>query len=153
MQWHTLWSGSQNVRAYGGYSQSGSVIGDNVTLVNEVTIPTDKVQLRVTFNTYTLTAELSADQTKTIEWIPNPEVSSPWTTTLNSMTDYYNLLGGWAELKQKYGNGRQYALVFLQYKFTNNKLSIKTSAYKNINTTVGGRVNARIVVTRIEAQY
>ena len=152
-QWHTLWNGSQNIRAYGGYSQSGSIIGNNVTLVNAVTIPADTVQLRVTFNTYELTAELSGDQTKTTVWVPNPKVSSPWTTTLSPKTYYDNFLGGWVEIENTYTSGSQFASVYLEYMFTNNQLSIKTYANKRINTTVGGRVNARIVVTRIEAYY
>ena len=152
-KWHTLWSGNQNVRAYGGRSQSGSIIGSDITLVNAVTIPTDSVQLRVTFNTYELTAEVGGDQDKTTVWVPNPKVSSPWTTTLSPKTGYNNFLGGWVELENRYTSASQFAVVYLEYKFTNNQLSIKTYANKRTNTTTGGRVNARIVVSRIEAYY
>ena len=152
-QWHTLWSGSQNIRAYGGSQQSGSVIGNNVTLVNAVTIPTNTVELRVTFNTYQLTGELGGDQTRTITWLPNPKVSSPWTTTLSSKTYYDEFLGGWVELENEYTSGGQYACVYLEYMFTNNQLSIKTYANKRTNSSDRGKVNARLVVTRIEAYY
>ena len=152
-QWHTLWSGSQNIRAYGGRAQSGSVIGNNVTLVNAVTIPTDTVQLRVTFSTYELTFPEVSEQTKTTVWVPNPKVSSPWTTTLQPKTYYGDFLGGWLELENKYSTGSQYAVVYLQYMFTNNQLSIKTFANKRTNSSNNGRVNARLVVTRIEAYY
>ena len=152
-RWHTLWSGSQNIRAYGGRSQSGSIIGDNVTLVNAATIPTDTVQLRVTFSTYELTFSEATEQTETTVWLPNPKVSSPWTTTLSPKTSYDSFLGGWLELENIYSTGSQFASVYLEYMFTNNQLSIKTYANKRTNSSNGGRVNARLVVTRIEAYY
>ena len=151
--WHTLWSGSQNVRAYGGYQQSGSVIGNNVTLVNAANVLSNSVQVRITFNTYQLTYP-STQGTQVTTWVPSPKVSSPWTKTLSSMTSYNTLLGGEAKLKADYSSTiYQDAWVYLRYKLTNNQLSFITYAGKNTNTTVGGKVNARIVITKIEAYY
>ena len=151
--WHTLWSGSQNIRAYGGYQQSGSVIGNNVTLVNAANVLSNSVQVRITFNTYELTYP-QTQGTHVTTWVPSPKVSSPWTKTLSSKTGYTYLLGGEAKLKADYSSTiNQDAWVYLEYKLTNNQLSFHTYAAKNTNTTVGGRVNARIVITKIEAYY
>ena len=150
-QWHTLWSGSQNIRAYGGYQQSGSVTGNNVTLVNAASVLSNSVQVRITFNTYQLTA--TGGGTAAITWLPSSHVSSPWTTTLSANASYTYLLGGDAKLKDSYGSTAQDAWVYLEYKLTNNQLSFKTYAGKNTNTSVSGNVNARIVITKIEAYY
>ena len=152
-QWHTLWSGSRQIKATGSYNNNGTVTGDGITLVNAVTIPTDTVKLRITFTNYSASGNGYQSYT---EWIPSPKQSSPYTVTKNTTSSLTNLLG---VIRRAYDSNAHTSSVssraILQYSFnSNHQLTIKTKAefYRSEFVSTGS-TTAQITIKKIEVHY
>ena len=151
--WHTLWSGSRQIKTTGSYNNNGTVTGDGITLVNAVTIPTDTVKLRITFTNYSASGDGYQSYT---EWIPSPKQSSPYTVTKNTTSSLTDLIG---VIRRAYSNNAHTSSVssraILQYSFnSNHQLTIKTKAEFYKSEWVGsGSATDQITIKKIEAQY
>ena len=151
-KWHTLWSGSRQIKATGAYNNNGTVTGNGITLVNAVTIPTDTVQLRITFTNYSASG---SGYQKYISYTPSTKQSSPYTVTKNEQSSLTNLIGAQVNV---YANNAHTAyvrsLAMLQYSFnSNHQLTVKTKAEFYKNTDSSGSATAQITITRIEVYY
>ena len=154
-EWHTLWSGSRQIKSTGNYSNSGTITGNNITLVNAQSIDTEEssIKLRITFTNYS--ASGSAYQSVTA-YTPSTKQSSPYTVTKGTASSLTDLLGvsrnGWSSAARTYWVR---ALAMLQYSFnSNHQLTIKTKATVSKYDDPGsGSATAQITITKVEAYY
>lgn len=154
-QWHTLWSGSRQIKATGSYSNSGTITGNDITLVNAQTIDTESsdIQLRITFTNYSASGSGYSSITT---WTPSTQQSSPYTFTMSTSSTLGNLIG---VMRNAYANNAHTSyvrsLAMLRGKFTSNhQLTISTQATFTKSSDVGsGSATAQITITKIEAYY
>lgn len=155
-QWHTLWSGSRQIKATGSYNNSGTITGNGITLVNAQTIDTESssIQLRITFTNYSASGSGYESSTN---WVPYPKQSSPYTVTKGTASSLSNLIGvGWTTYSNPSHTRYVNSWAALKYKFTSDhQLTISTQAtfYKSSSSVASGSATAQITITKIEAYY
>lgn len=154
-EWHTLWSGSRQIKGTISYNNSGTVTGNNITLVNAQTIDTESssIWLRITFTNYSGTGWAYQSGTT---YTPSTKQSSPYMVTKGTASSLTDLLGvlrnGWDNAAH---TSYVRALAMLQYSFnSNHQLTIKTKAtVSKYNDPASGSATAQITITKVEAYY